>query len=212
MQAEVAVAGASLRRFLDVPFLDVPGLVHGEALDLRLLAAQDHALRGVEALPVPGDPDLLGHPEPPLHHQDLLQQGDHDGVALGAHGRRRIDPGVHGPAVHLNAHTGQILSEDPEGYEGVPEPPDWDDYEFWLYLDAIWPAQGWQDMADFIATVEDPAVAERLNDAIRGKGAFRRFKNITYDTEHESRFVLFSDEREAGRARHWLAERGLRPD
>jgi hypothetical protein len=157
--------------------------------DVALATRLQHALDGREP------PDLALIPIDLFMLSDILDGGDRDTMGY-----------------RLNAHTGQILSEDPEGYEGVPEPPDWDDDEVWLYLEAIWPAHGWQDMADYIATVEDPALAERLNHAIRGKGAFRRFGDITYDTEHESRFVLFRDERETGRARHWLAERGLRPD
>lgn len=112
----------------------------------------------------------------------------------------------------LNVHTGQILSEDPEGYDGVAEPPDWEDREVWLEFGELWPRRGWQDMADFIETIEDPDLAERLAYAIRGKGAFRRFNDIVYSTEYGSRWGLFRDERETGRARHWLSEQGLRPD
>lgn len=161
---------------------DLPG-------DVALAVRLQHALDGQEP------PDLALIPIDLFILSHILEGGDDDS-----------------PGYRLNARTGQIFSEDPEGYEGVPEPPDWEDDEVWLELDAIWPRQAWQDMADFIDTVEDPAFAERLNAAIRGKGAFRRFGDITYDTEYESRWVLFSDEREAGRARHWLAERGLRPD
>lgn len=123
--------------------------------------------------------------------------------------------GGHGDSegFRLNGATGAILSENPEFIEGVPEPPDWEDDNTWIYLDEIWPREGWRDMADFIDTVDDPVLAERLSNAIRGKGAFRRFGDIVYaaDTE-QTRWNLFRDERRAGRARHWLAERGLRPD
>jgi len=112
----------------------------------------------------------------------------------------------------LNVETGQILSDDPEGIEGIPLPDDWDDDDRWLEL---WPTdsrEGWQDMADFVDTITDPDLARRLAEAIRGRGAFRRFKNIVYQTEEGHRWNLFEEERQLGRARRWLAERGFRPD
>jgi len=38
--------------------------------------------------------------------------------------------------------------------------------------------EGYEDMEDFIATVEDEHLAELLEVAINGKGAFRRFKDV----------------------------------
>lgn len=162
---------------------DLPG-------DVALATRLQHALDGREP------PDLALIPVDLFILSDILEGGRSDDLGY-----------------RIHARTGEIVSEDPEGMEGIAEPPDWDDEEVWLYLDAIWPRQGWRDMADFIATVEDPALAERLNYAIRGKGAFRMFKDVVYSTENEgTRWGIFSDEREAGRARHWLAERGLRSD
>lgn len=158
--------------------------------DVTLASRLQHALDGTEP------PDLALIPVDMFILSDVLEGGFSDDT-----GHR------------LHVESGQILSEDPEGLEGVPEPPDWDDERVWLPFEAIWPRQGWQDMADFIDTVEDPALAERLANAIRGRGAFRYFKDIVYSTEHEGfRWGLFSEERETGRARHWLAEHGLRPD
>ncbi len=39
----------------------------------------------------------------------------------------------------------------------------------------------YQDMADFVETVDDERLRERLEDAIQGRGAFSRFKRIVYD-------------------------------
>lgn len=51
-------------------------------------------------------------------------------------------------------------------------------------------------MEDFIATMEDEHLAELLEVAIQGKGAFRRFKDVLarYSEEREVWF-RFKDER-----------------
>lgn len=73
---------------------------------------------------------------------------------------------------------------------------------------------GWWDMAEFIERIEDGELAERLDRAIRGKGAFRRFGDLIRNQDDEAlltRWNLFRDERQLGRARAWLARHGLRP-
>ena len=73
---------------------------------------------------------------------------------------------------------------------------------------------GWWDMAEFIERVEDGELADRLLSAINGKGAFRRFADLLHRPEHAdvlTRWTLFRDERQLGRARSWLAAHGLRP-
>jgi Uncharacterised protein family (UPF0158) len=63
----------------------------------------------------------------------------------------------------------------------------------------------------FIASVEDPDRAERLAVAIRGRGAFRRFKDELARWPGElERWHAFSEERQRGRARSWLAASGYR--
>jgi Uncharacterised protein family (UPF0158) len=70
----------------------------------------------------------------------------------------------------------------------------------------------WRREAAFAATVADPALADRLEHALHGRGAFRRFR-AALDTEPAelTRFHQYADERRRGRARRWLAEHGLRP-
>ncbi len=71
---------------------------------------------------------------------------------------------------------------------------------------------GYADMRDFVATVADPRLEERLWDAIRGRGAFRRFKDVLlgYPQERE-RWFAFKHLRLRERARAWLAEEGIEP-
>ena len=61
-------------------------------------------------------------------------------------------------------------------------------------------------------TVTDDALAGRLGVAIQGKGAFLRFKATLAPNEKWSgAWLTFSNERQLGRARWWLADEGLRP-
>jgi hypothetical protein len=86
-----------------------------------------------------------------------------------------------------------------------------DDPERWLAVYGEGSREGYRDMELFIASVEDPGRAERLAIAIRGRGAFRRFKGelACWSGELE-RWRAFSEERQRGRARSWLAAAGYR--
>jgi hypothetical protein len=86
-----------------------------------------------------------------------------------------------------------------------------DDPERWLPVYGEGSREGYRDMELFIASVEDPGRAERLAVAIRGRGAFRHFKDelACWPGELE-RWHTFSEERQRGRARSWLAAAGYR--
>ena len=65
--------------------------------------------------------------------------------------------------------------------------------------------EGYEDMVGFIATVENERLAELLEVAINGKGAFRRFKDVLLNYPEESeRWFKFKDDRMEERAREWL--------
>jgi hypothetical protein len=86
-----------------------------------------------------------------------------------------------------------------------------DDPERWLAVHGEGSREGYRDMELFIASVEDPGRAERLAVAIRGRGAFRRFKDELARWPGElERWHAFSEERQRGRARSWLAAAGYR--
>jgi hypothetical protein len=60
-----------------------------------------------------------------------------------------------------------------------------------------------------IATMADPSRADRLEIAIQGKGAFRRFKDVFARWPDElERWLAYSAERQRGRARAWLSDAG----
>jgi len=86
-----------------------------------------------------------------------------------------------------------------------------DDPERWLPVHGEGSREGYRDMELFIASVEDPGRAERLAVAIRGRGAFRRFKDELGRWPGElERWHALSEERQRGRARSWLGAAGYR--
>jgi predicted nucleotidyltransferase len=72
--------------------------------------------------------------------------------------------------------------------------------------------EGYRDMERFILTVQDERLQDRLWQAIQGRGAFRRFKDVLagYYRE-EKRWYAFQDERIRGRILDWLASKDIEP-
>jgi hypothetical protein len=72
--------------------------------------------------------------------------------------------------------------------------------------------EGYQDMEAFIETVSNRHVRELLEVAIRGKGAFRRFKDVLNDHPAErERWFKFKDAQWHQRALEWLDDEGIEP-
>ena len=65
-------------------------------------------------------------------------------------------------------------------------------------------------MAEFTGTVRDARLRDRLEVALDGRGAFRRFKNVLLDFPAErERWFAFRDEQLHAAARDWLGELGI---
>jgi hypothetical protein len=112
----------------------------------------------------------------------------------------------------IDIRTGRWWPDDPSGMMGEEPPSYWEDDDRWLDVDSLGPHEAWQDMSQFIEGIDDAGLAERLREAIEGRGAFRRFKDLVHNTDDLGRrWQRFSDERERGRARAWLAQKGFRP-
>jgi hypothetical protein len=112
----------------------------------------------------------------------------------------------------LEVATGRFWPRDPMGMAGEEEPEDFDDPDAFLRVAPLGSRAGYGDMRDFIATVTDERLADRLEVAIQGRGAFRRFGDAVHAAEHWwSVWSTFRSERWLARARWWLAEAGLRP-
>lgn len=72
--------------------------------------------------------------------------------------------------------------------------------------------EAYGDMEEFIDTVEDGRLQARLADAIRGRGAFRRFKDVLLEHPPErERWFRFKDEQMRRRVLEWLEEEGIQP-
>jgi hypothetical protein len=121
------------------------------------------------------------------------------------------DPMYGGGRVDLQ--TGEVWSQPAIEYAGEIEEDDDEDEdpERWLWVDCVGSRDAYGDMESFIDTVDDPGRADRLSIAIEGRGAFRRFKDVLARWPEElERWFAFSEERQRGRARAWLAGEGYR--
>jgi hypothetical protein len=85
-----------------------------------------------------------------------------------------------------------------------------DDPDRWLRFDRTGSQDGWRDMADFAERQRDPGLRERLEWAVQGAGAFRRFRDCVHDAGIAEQWYAFSTDRHWGRAREFLADEGIR--
>ena len=115
----------------------------------------------------------------------------------------------------VDLQTGVVYpySEMSGEYLGLGEGLDPDeDPDRWLIVRRVGSRAAYQDMVAFIEQVDDPAQRDRLEIAISGRGAFRRFKDVLARNEGElNRFFAFTNGRKRERAREWLADEGYMP-
>jgi len=72
--------------------------------------------------------------------------------------------------------------------------------------------EGYEDIQAFIETISSPRLQERLWAAIRGRGAFRRFKDVLANAPAErERWFTFKGDRLRQRVLAWLADEGIEP-
>lgn len=89
------------------------------------------------------------------------------------------------------------IDEDQDRYEAVPRADSRESY---------------RDMEDFINTLTDTRLRDQLEAAIRGRGAFRRFKDVLagFPEERENWFK-FKEDKLRERATEWLEDIGVNP-
>lgn len=122
------------------------------------------------------------------------------------------DPVEGGGLIDLT--TGEVLPQSFLDYanEVSDEIVDYGDPDRWLGVDSEGSRDGYRDMVLFIEQLDDESIADQLSIAITGRGAFRRFKDtLSRWPDLMARFHAFSNERQRGRARVWLADHGYRP-
>ncbi|GCE42585.1 hypothetical protein Rhow_006714 [Rhodococcus wratislaviensis] len=105
-----------------------------------------------------------------------------------------VDEGITDPAM-VGQHAAVDVEEEPDR---------------WLRFDRTGSRDGWQDMAAFAQRQHDPALRERLERAIEGKGAFGRFRDLVHQESLADQWYAFSTDRQLGRAREFLADQGIR--
>jgi Uncharacterised protein family (UPF0158) len=118
---------------------------------------------------------------------------------------------------YVDRETGEVSIGTPDNpVEGVPAEDD-DEvpaelHARFLKIPYVGSRDGYQDMVDFIETVEDERLRDLLGVAVKGKGAFGRFKDVLrcseYKLEQEGWFA-FGGQLETDRAIKWLASEGL---
>jgi hypothetical protein len=110
----------------------------------------------------------------------------------------------------IDLKTGECYP-DSLSYQDDDVGDDNDQDDRWLYVQSVGSHDGYRDMELFIATLDKAEIADQLQIAISGKGAFRRFKDVLSRWPEEfERYYLLSNERQRGRARAWLAAEGYR--
>ena len=72
--------------------------------------------------------------------------------------------------------------------------------------------EAWNEMQDFIFTIEDDRLHNQLLNATHGRGVFRRFKDIlSRHVAEEQRWYAFQENRLRERILNWLEEVGIQP-
>src|SRR5262249_40414797 len=109
----------------------------------------------------------------------------------------------------LDTETGEVIPL-AEGGNDLPfsiEEIDQDETGRFLEIEPADSRKDYADMEEFLATVTDAKLRDRLAAAIASKGVFRRFKDaIASDPRERERWFRFQAERANGRIRAWLAD------
>lgn len=86
--------------------------------------------------------------------------------------------------------------------------------EHLIEVEPLPPGVWYRDMADFAEQVSDEQAARRLTRALRGKGAFRRFKDELHEEYPDlvATWNAFRDNRAAVRAVEWMRDQALVDD
>jgi hypothetical protein len=169
-----------------------------------ILADQLNALLGTEPTSMLAKEALSLRPLPvDLEELSGILEGD---PVFGA-GRIDLETGEVWPqaAVDYARETGAELTEEDEDYD-----EDIEDKWLWVHCPGG-SRDAYRDMKIFTGGVEDKDLSHHLWEALGGRGAFRRFKDVLADEpDLLDEWYTFSAERQRARARFWLADAGYR--
>ena len=110
----------------------------------------------------------------------------------------------------IDPDSGEISLWTEDGGIDGEHPVDLDDVDL-ICIDPL-PSYVWyQDMADFADRISDDRAGRRLARAIRGRGAFRRFKDELHEESPDllQAWYAFRDARAQRRAVEWLVDNDL---
>lgn len=114
---------------------------------------------------------------------------------------------------YLNTRTGEIVylpSDDGmmDDYRDAEDELDehWEDY---VQLPTQYDVDSFGIMRDFIYNLPQGQAREALYTAIKGRGAFRRFKDVCYNFGLEQEWYAYKDERYLEFAKEWCKENNL---
>ncbi|MDQ2851332.1 MAG: UPF0158 family protein [Actinomycetota bacterium] len=114
---------------------------------------------------------------------------------------------------YLDLNTGEVYDEsvtDPMTVGADVAIDVESDPDRWLRVDKRGSSGGWGDMSAFAERQSDGALKERMERALQGKGAFARFRDIVHSEDLVGQWLVFSADRQLGRARQFLADEGIR--
>lgn len=119
---------------------------------------------------------------------------------------------------YLNTETGGIamVSEMGDAFDEDGESLDYDEREKfqdekYLALPTVDSHDGFRDMEDFIRTVKNAGLRNRLDNAVNQRRPFRKFKDALIGSPEEQRWFKFQTERNRERAKRWLEDNNIEP-
>ena len=130
--------------------------------------------------------------------------------------------------IYLNRNTGEIIYLTEEDIQAVENNDPLDDYPEWqqetiekariilgtsseifLQLPDKWDIHEYEIMENFIDTIENLELADNLNNVIRGKGAFRRFKDMIHEYDIQDHWYTHRDDALREIAIDWCREQNI---
>ncbi|WP_203337950.1 UPF0158 family protein [Nocardioides limicola] len=114
-------------------------------------------------------------------------------------------------AGYFDPATGEVIQAlDGEVYGPQGEPIDGDEMG-WIVVGGEGSRSAYRDMEAFAEAVADPRLADRMADALQGRGAFKRFRSVVHD--HPSsigeQWNNYRRSRQTIRALDWLLDDGV---
>jgi Uncharacterised protein family (UPF0158) len=121
-------------------------------------------------------------------------------------------------ACYLNLRTGKVEISVDSSLMGDDVGPSEEEIEtgvtegYLIYIEPIESSVEYRWMAEFAESVDDPELRGKLEVALDGRGAFRRFKNVLADQRAErERWFAFHGRRLREAMDEWLTDHDIEP-